>query len=256
MNRFEQGCIDAKFTQDMKLRRGYGEVYDILFDILGTDISILELGVGSGNSHIRWLHILSNDVIGIEIAGPNKQKCNPSLYTGDPNIVDRQIEIALLAEEQFRSLPKEQTDRLHVYLYTDAYSPETTKMIEQNHGKLKVIVNDAKHSPNCHNLFLSTWQDNITADGLLVQEDIARWVNNNSEEYEEPKAKELVRALETGWNIYQFVDYDLENTGGSANQKASLIGLHYTDSKWDSYLEPLKDRKVTLDNYLMYCSGE
>lgn len=255
MNLFEKACSDAEFMDDMKLRRGYGEVYHLILEHLGTSIPVIELGVGGGSSHVRWVHATSGPVIGLEIAGPEREKCTASLFTGDNSIVDRQIEIANLAVEAFSKLPQDKQQQLDIRFYTDAYDPQNASAVKQKYDYLPFIVNDSKHAPHLHKLFRETWADIVSDNGILVQEDIARWTNDDLG-YEEPKAKELIRALDTGWHIYQFVDYYLNNEDGSANHRASLIGLYFTDPQWHAIMKPLENRKVTHDNYMKYCTGD
>lgn len=256
MNLFDQACKDANFMQDMKLRRGYGELYHLILQQLGFDIPLVELGVGGGTSHARWTYAVAGPVIGIEIAGPEKEYCTASIFTGDPNIADRQVEIAKASAELFFGLPRPNQERLDIRYYTDAFDPKTASALLTQYKHLPLIINDSKHAPHLHRVFRETWEHTVSDSGILVQEDIARWVNDcHDMEFEEPKAKELVKALNDGWQIYQFVDYDLHNDG-EADSRASLIGVYFTDPKWHAILKPLEHRKVTHDNYLDFCTGE
>lgn len=257
MGIFERACEDAEFTQDMKLRRGYGNLYSLILEELGSDIPIVELGVGGGSSHHRWTFATSGPVIGLEIAGPEREKCTASIFTGDPNIADRQVQIAQESADVFATLPASNFERLDIRHYTDAYDPINAKAVYDTYGELPFVVNDSKHAPHLHKLFRETWLPVLKGSGILIQEDIAHWTNDNHDvEFEEPKAKELVRALNDGWHIYQFVDHDLHNEGGTADQRANVIGVYFTDPKWHAILKSLEDRKVTLDNYLDFCTGE
>jgi hypothetical protein len=255
MINFAQMCEFACFPQDTKLARGYGNVYDIIFNTLGHSIHIVELGVGGGTSHARWTYGTTGNVIGLEIAGPDQEKCSSSLFTGDSNIVDRQIDIARMSVELFSQLPTENKDRLDIRYYTDALDPINANKIVETYGKLPLVINDSKHAPHLHRLFRDTWFDTITDTGILVQEDIARWVNDTGDiEFEEPKAKELVRALEAGWRVFQFQDYDTMDKK-EFHYRANVIGVLYKNNVWDQMFEQLKTREITLDNYLNYCTG-
>lgn len=257
---FRNACVLAEFESDLKLVRGYDAVYDPIIDTLGTDTNVLELGVGGGGSHARWTYAVQGKVIGLEIAGPDFEKCSGSAFTGDPNIVQRQVDLAqLAANELFPALPDVNSNRLDIRFYHDAFDPANAALVYADYPDLSFVINDSKHAPHLWRLMEETWVPGLPEGGIIVQEEIGRYVNSRDPsvpDFEETMWSEVKLALEAGWRVFQFIDKqnftqtDKYSDDAEYHYRANVIGVRYKDTElWADKFDHLQEREVTLDNW-------
>lgn len=220
---FKEACIAAKHPQDHKLARGYGNIYDLILDKFDNP-TICELGIGGGTSHCRWSFLTDNNVIGIELKQPD-----------DDN--------GRIALENFAELSK---DNLDLYWGCDAYSTDSVNTIKNKYGKLDIVINDSKHRQD-NFINFKIWEDAIT-NGILIQEEIGRFVNDRADpQFEDTRWTMIRRALEQGWRVWNF-SHNRDMIKGEYHYRANTIGVYYKDDSWDSVFNSLTDYEVTVYN--------
>lgn len=228
---------------DFKHLRGYGIVYDAIISHYGQNCDITELGIGGGKSHIRWAHITSGNVVGVDISGPSIESMQASKHIQYDAPHPRQVENYWKLMETLDTYSPQIKDKLKLFHNMDAFDDNTAKFVTETVGQQRIVINDSKHRAFVWQNFDDTWMKYIADDGVLIQEEIARDPDDGTG-HEYADEKYLKNALDQGWLIYDFSsikDIDRIATDGESSN-ANYMGVKFKNPEMASILDPIKHR--------------
>ena len=171
-----------------KTERGYGRAWDVVYDYMLANNSIkklMEIGVGSGKSHLAWLELFKDaQIYGIEVAWPilpqttNTLKKLSKENELEDEIVVRQLVNALESWHRFISIPFDDRLRLHIMYNVNAKREDVMQSMLKAHGNFDVVINDSKHRTNTAQL-MSFWRKLVGTDGVYFQEEFCSTMNDH-----------------------------------------------------------------------------
>jgi len=225
-----------------KSTRGYTTLYDAILAHYGIDNDITEIGIGLGESHVKWANIMTGNTIGIDVSGPVVTEMAD----------EQQVKNYIMLQNYLTSLDQSIIDKLKFTFNTDAFASDTAKNIADIYGKQRIVINDSKHRPFIWQDFQNTWFDQLADDGVLIQEDFGRDIDNDNA-VEIPNFDSINSAIEQGWHVYDFTDNkkidaitstaDIYGPGGTAeSSKTNYIGVKFKNPNMISILKSLENR--------------
>ena len=223
-------------SAERRFNRGYNIFYDAILREL-TPKTFLELGISTGTNLILWSDILKDSVkIGVELLNPSQSVNSLTGYS-----FEKQLEECKEAFNKYLDYGSKHNNKW--YFGWDAFAIETVKEITNNHGKLDLIINDAKHGVKEWKM-LDIWKDALTDNGIIITEEIGCATREQSQYWPNlvPNGdlindEQVNLALEDGWEIYNF------NTIRSWKQPNCLIGY------WSKNKLNLEE----IDEYRIFC---
>ena len=171
---------------DSKSERGYGKVWDVVFDTLLEQRSIskvLEIGVGGASSHISWAHLFPlAQIYGVEVSSPVVHQQMKALreYTAKLENGEWRVEQMLNSQQGFLAIqeqPLEIRERIHISWMFDAFDIELVQRYIDIHGNMDIAINDSKHR---HYVPVETqhWLPIVGNTGVWFQEEFASTESN------------------------------------------------------------------------------
>ncbi|SVC37071.1 uncharacterized protein METZ01_LOCUS289925 [marine metagenome] len=158
-----------------------------------------------------WGDILKDSLkIGVELLIPDQ---TVESLTGDS--FEKQLEECKEAFNKYLDYRSNHNNKW--YFGWNAFAIETVKEITTNHGKLDLIINDAKHGVKVWKM-LDIWKDALTDNGIIITEEISCATREQIPNGDLINEDQVNLALEDGWEIYNF------NTIRSWKQPNCLIG--------------------------------
>ena len=210
-------------SAERRFNRGYNIFYDALLNHV-TPKTFLELGISKGNNLVLWSDILKDSVkIGVELLNPSQ---SVSSFIGDSSAMQleeykeaftkaMQLEECKEAFNKYLDYGSKHNNKW--YFGWNAFAIETVKEITNNHGKLDLIINDAKHGVKVWKM-LDIWKDALTDNGIIITEEKSCATREQIPNGDLINDDQVNLALEDGWEIYNF------NTIRSWKQPNCLIG--------------------------------
>ncbi len=168
-------------NHDSKTLRGYGKVWDVVFDTMLKQRPItkfLEIGVGGATSHINWAHMFPEaHIYGVEVSSPvvPLEKSRLRDYTATLENGEWRVEQMLNAQIGFLNMqyePLEISERIRISYMFDAFNEELVKRYINLNGKMDIAINDSKHRQNVP-LLMQHWLPIVGDSGVWFQEEFA-----------------------------------------------------------------------------------
>ena len=231
----------AKQHDNNSAERRFKRAYNVFYDALLKEISpttFLELGISRGNNLTLWTDILKTQAgdnplyslkIGVELLNPS-QTINS--LTGDS--FAKQLDECKEAFNKYLDYGSENNNKW--YFGWDAFAIETVLEIVNNHGKLDLIINDARHGSDVWKM-LDIWKDALSKDGIIITEEIGCATRQQVPEGELINKQQVNQALKEGWQIYNF------NNKKTWEQPNCLVG----------YWSQNKLKLEELNEYRIFC---
>ena len=199
-----------------RFSRAYNKFYDAILNELTPNI-FLELGISTGTNLMLWNDILKDSVkIGIELLNPSQ---SVESLTGDS--FEKQLDECKEAVDNYLKYQLKVNNCFifknnNWYFDRDAFSIETVKEIINKHGKIDLIINDARHGIDVWKK-LDVWKDALTDNGVIITEEIgcATRAQTNGDLINEDQ---INSAINEGWKMYNF------NNIKTWNQSNCIIG--------------------------------
>ena len=193
-------------NHDTKTIRGYGKVWDVVFDKLLEQRSItkvLEIGVGGASSHITWAHMFPEaQIYGVEVSSPVVHQQMKALreYTATLDNGEWRVEQMLNSQQGFLAIqqePLEIRERIHISWMFDAFKSDLVERYMRIHGTMDIAINDSKHR---HYVPVETqhWLPIVGDSGVWFQEEFASTDSNGFK----PSVWDEVRT--DNWRLFDF----------------------------------------------------
>ncbi len=190
----------AKQHNNNSTKRRFKRAYNIFYDAIlnrTTPKTFLELGISKGNNLVLWSDILKDSVkIGVELLNPSQ---SVNSLTGDS--FEMQLEECKEAFNKYLDYGSKHNNKW--YFGWDAFAIETVKEITNNHGKIDLIINDARHGVNVWKM-LDVWKDALSDDGMIITEEIGCATRQQIPDGDLIDKQQVNLALKDGWEIYNF----------------------------------------------------
>jgi hypothetical protein len=210
-----------------KIQRGWGQIYDVIFNELGDKIDVItEIGIGNASCQVAWAKTFpGKKVVGLDIASPSLQLCDQK------NCDVRQYINSVTGVNNVHNLNIPDIANIDVYYGKDAYDNNVADQYLEVYGKQIFFINDGKQDGLVHMKFAKVWSNLLLPGGLLLQERIGR------AGFEGIRIHQLQKAISNGWLIYdcrEFVEFENPNSNG-------FLGIWSHDNAyWDKVLRDFK----------------